>query len=67
MAAAQVLVSLKTKVAGDTGVMEDPVTGDVQILLTSKEDPLSMRSLGVSGFDLILFLVNLNSKWEMTS
>ncbi|XP_054822131.1 DNA replication licensing factor MCM5 [Prosopis cineraria] len=46
MAAAQVLVSLKTKVAGDTGVMEDPVTGDVQILLTSKEDPVSMRSLG---------------------
>ncbi|KAI4344243.1 hypothetical protein L6164_011491 [Bauhinia variegata] len=46
MAAAQVLVSLKAKVAGDTGVMEDPVTGDVQILLTSKEDPVSMRSLG---------------------
>ncbi|KAI9117294.1 hypothetical protein K1719_011460 [Acacia pycnantha] len=46
MAAAQVLVSLKTKVTGDTGVMEEPVTGDVQILLTSKEDPVSMRSLG---------------------
>ncbi|KAJ7979647.1 DNA helicase [Quillaja saponaria] len=46
MAAAQVLVSLKTKVAGDTGVMEDPVAGDVQILLTSKEDPVSMRFLG---------------------
>lgn len=45
-AAAQVLVSLKTKVAGDTGVMEDPIPGDVQILLTSKEDPISMRSLG---------------------
>ncbi|KAJ1382390.1 P-loop containing nucleoside triphosphate hydrolase [Sesbania bispinosa] len=45
-AAAQVLVSLKTKVAGDTGEMEDPATGDVQVLLTSKEDPVSMRSLG---------------------
>ncbi|KAK7265137.1 hypothetical protein RJT34_32753 [Clitoria ternatea] len=45
-AAAQVLVSLKTKVTGDTGEMEDPVPGDVQILLTSKEDPVSMRSLG---------------------
>ena len=53
MAAAQVLVSLKTKVAGDTGVMEDPVTGDVQILLTSKEDSMSMRSLGVSDFGFV--------------
>lgn len=52
-AAAQVLVSLKTKVPGDTGEMEDPVAGDVQILLSSKTDPVSMRSLGVSGFDLI--------------
>jgi len=46
-------VSLKTKVAGDTGAMEDPIPGDVQILLTSKEDPLSMRSLGVCGFSLM--------------
>ncbi|KEH32167.1 putative DNA helicase [Medicago truncatula] len=45
-AAAQVLVSLKTKVAGDTGDMEDAAPGDVQILLTSKEDSVSMRSLG---------------------
>nr|KYP46283.1 DNA replication licensing factor mcm5-A [Cajanus cajan] len=45
-AAAQVLVSLKTKVAGDAGDMEDPLPGDVQILLTSKEDSVSMRSLG---------------------
>lgn len=45
-AAAQVLVNLKTKVAGDTGDMEDQTPGDVQILLTSKEDPVSMRSLG---------------------
>ncbi|GAU11989.1 hypothetical protein TSUD_196130 [Trifolium subterraneum] len=45
-AAAQVLVNLKTKVAGDTGVMEDAAPGDVQILLTSKEDSVSLRSLG---------------------
>ncbi|KAK2358043.1 Minichromosome maintenance (MCM2/3/5) family protein [Trifolium repens] len=45
-AAAQVLVNLKTKVAGDTGVMEDAAPGDVQILLTSKEDSVSMRSIG---------------------
>lgn len=41
-------MSLKTKVAGDTGDMEDAAPGDVQILLTSKEDSVSMRSLGVS-------------------
>lgn len=45
-AAAEVLASLKSKVAGETGEMEEPVTGEVQILLTSKEDTISMRSLG---------------------
>ncbi|XP_050272148.1 DNA replication licensing factor MCM5 [Quercus robur] len=45
-AAAEVLVSLRSKVAGETGEMEDPVTGDVQVLLTSREDPVSMRFLG---------------------
>ncbi|XP_022143029.1 DNA replication licensing factor MCM5 [Momordica charantia] len=45
-AAAEVLMNLKTKVAGETGEMVEPVPGDVQILLTSKEDPVSMRSLG---------------------
>ena len=41
-------MNLKTKVAGETGEMVEPVPGDVQILLTSKEDSVSMRSLGVS-------------------
>ncbi|CAK9326524.1 unnamed protein product [Citrullus colocynthis] len=45
-AAGEVLMNLKTKVAGETGEMVEPVPGDVQILLTSKEDPVSMRSLG---------------------
>ncbi|KAK8515412.1 hypothetical protein V6N13_139611 [Hibiscus sabdariffa] len=45
-AAAEVLASLKMKVAGDSGEMVEPQTGEVQILLTSKEDPVSMRSLG---------------------
>ncbi|KAL6331531.1 hypothetical protein AAG906_011471 [Vitis piasezkii] len=45
-AAAEVLVSLKSKVAGETGELEEPMTGEVQILLTSKEDSVSMRSLG---------------------
>ncbi|XP_042506697.1 DNA replication licensing factor MCM5 [Macadamia integrifolia] len=45
-AAAEVLTSLRSRVAGETGEMEEPVRGEVQILLTSKEDCLSMRSLG---------------------
>lgn len=40
------LSGLKSKIAGETGEMEDPVTEDVQILLTSNEDPISMRALG---------------------
>lgn len=47
-------MNLKTKVAGETGEMVEPVPGDVQILLTSKEDPVSMRSLGVSEFSLFV-------------
>jgi DNA replication licensing factor MCM5 len=35
-------------VAGETGEMEEPVTGDVQIFLSSKESCVSMRSIGVS-------------------
>ncbi|KAK6942251.1 MCM, AAA-lid domain [Dillenia turbinata] len=45
-AAAEVLAGLKSKVAGESGEMEEPMTGDVQILLTSKEDSVSMRTLG---------------------
>ncbi|KAH7546229.1 hypothetical protein FEM48_Zijuj01G0178300 [Ziziphus jujuba var. spinosa] len=45
-AAGQVLASLKTKEPGNEGQLEEPVPEDVQILLTSKEDPVSMRSLG---------------------
>ena len=56
-AAAEVLVSLRSKVAGETGEMEDPVTGDVQVLLTSREDPVSMRFLGVSVFFFLLFFL----------
>ncbi|GLT25412.1 hypothetical protein SLA2020_005430 [Shorea laevis] len=45
-AAAEVLASLKMRVTGDTGEMVEPHTEEVQILLNSKEDPVSMRSLG---------------------
>lgn len=53
-AAAEVLVSLRSKVAGETGEMEEPVTGDVQIFLSSKENCVSMRSIGVDS--MILYL-----------
>ncbi|GJM87138.1 hypothetical protein PR202_ga03063 [Eleusine coracana subsp. coracana] len=45
-AASEVLASLRSKVAGETGEMEEPVTGDVQIFLASKENSVSMRSIG---------------------
>ncbi|XP_031378523.1 DNA replication licensing factor MCM5 [Punica granatum] len=45
-AAAEVLVSLRSKKSGETGEMEEPEVPPVQILLTSKEDPVSLRSLG---------------------
>ncbi|KAK4479491.1 hypothetical protein RD792_015005 [Penstemon davidsonii] len=45
-AAAEVLAGLKSRVAGDSGEMEEPVPGEVQVLLMSEEDPLSIRSLG---------------------
>jgi DNA replication licensing factor MCM5 len=43
-----VLSGLKSKVAGDSGEMEEPTTGEVQVLLSSKENPTSMRMMGVS-------------------
>ncbi|KAL6523446.1 minichromosome maintenance protein 5 [Orobanche gracilis] len=45
-AAAEVLVSLKSRVAGETGEMEEPVPGEVQVLLRSQQDPVSIRLLG---------------------
>lgn len=44
------------KVAGETGEMVEPQTGDVQILLTSNEDPVSIRSLGVFFFFFFFLL-----------
>lgn len=46
-AASEILASLRSKVAGETGEMEEPVTGDVQIFLSSKENCISMRLTGV--------------------
>ena len=43
----EVLASLRSKVAGETGEMEAPVTGDVQIFLSSKENCVSMGSFNV--------------------
>ncbi|XP_048552620.1 DNA replication licensing factor MCM5-like [Triticum urartu] len=43
----EVLTSLRSKVAGETGEMEEPITGDVQIFLSSKENCVSMGSIDV--------------------
>ncbi|CAN1172292.1 DNA replication licensing factor MCM5 [Linum perenne] len=45
-AAAEVLQGLRLKKMADDGEMKEPETGEVQILLSSKEDPVSMRALG---------------------
>ncbi|CAK9170645.1 unnamed protein product, partial [Ilex paraguariensis] len=45
-AATEVLASLRSRVIGDTGELEEPETGEVQILLKSEQDSLSMRLLG---------------------
>ncbi|KAL0427688.1 UNVERIFIED_CONTAM: DNA replication licensing factor MCM5 [Sesamum latifolium] len=45
-AAAEVLAGLRSRVAGETGEMEEPVPGEVQVLLRSEQDPVSMRALG---------------------
>jgi DNA replication licensing factor MCM5 len=63
-AAAEVLVSLRSKVAGETGEMEDPVTGEVQVLLSSREDPVSMRLLGVSVLLVFYFLFGWLENFE---
>eukprot|EP00897_Mesotaenium_endlicherianum_P006093 jgi/Mesen1/5511/ME000279S04719 len=44
-AAAEVAASLKVKVAGPTGELEEPAPEDCQVLLTSKEDPITIRAL----------------------
>jgi len=54
------MVSLNTKVAGDTSVMEDDAPNDVQILLTFKEDFVSMRTSEVIFLRKILFLLTSN-------
>lgn len=46
-AAGEVLSGLKMREAKEGGEMEEPLPKDVQILLTSREDPVSMRLLGV--------------------
>lgn len=51
------MANLKTKERGNEGQLEEPVPEDVQILLTSKEDSVSMRSLGVSRSAILLLIV----------
>ena len=47
------LVGLKSKVAGEDGEMEEPGTGDVQVLLTSKENAVEIRTLAVFTMTLL--------------
>ncbi|CAI0542536.1 unnamed protein product [Linum tenue] len=56
-AAAEVLQGLRLKKLTDDGEMKEPETGEVQILLSSKEDPVSMRALGA---DYISKLVKIS-------
>ena len=48
IAAAEVTVGLKSKETGEDGELEEPHSGDVQVLLTSKEKATSIRGLTVS-------------------
>ncbi|RAL37740.1 unnamed protein product [Cuscuta campestris] len=45
-AAAEVLSDLRSRISGEGGEMEEPKTGEVQILLRSEQDPISIRALG---------------------
>ncbi|KAH9323318.1 hypothetical protein KI387_017957, partial [Taxus chinensis] len=45
-AASEVSSALKSKLPGETGEMEEPTSGEVQIFLCSNENVISMRSLG---------------------
>lgn len=55
------LVGLKSKVAGEDGEMEEPGTGDVQVLLTSKENAVEIRTLAV--FTMTLLFKSLQSSF----
>lgn len=48
-AAAEVLQTLRTKPAGEEGEADQPNRREVQVLLTSQENPISPRQLTVSG------------------
>jgi DNA replication licensing factor MCM5 len=41
-------VGLKSKVPGEDGEVEEPHTGDIQVVLISKEKATSIRGLTVS-------------------
>ncbi|OVA12888.1 Mini-chromosome maintenance [Macleaya cordata] len=58
-AAAEVLASLKSKVTGETGEIEEPTIGEIQILLTSKEDSVSMRSLGAQSISKLVKIAGI--------
>ncbi|KAF5193688.1 Dna helicase [Thalictrum thalictroides] len=58
-AAAEVLPSLKSKVALETGEMEEPIPGEVQVLLSSEEEPVSIRSLGANSISKLVKIAGI--------
>lgn len=52
-AAAEVLLTLKTKPVGEEGEADQPERREVQVLITSQENPISPRQLTVSRLALI--------------
>lgn len=62
-AAGEVLAGLQMREVREAGEMVEPTPRDVQILVTSREDPVSMRLLGVglylvSDFNLLCYVVS---------
>lgn len=55
---------LRLKEQGESGEMKEPEIKEVQILLSSKEDPVSMRLLGVS---MVLFCQFLGKVMDFDS
>lgn len=63
----EVLRSLRLKEQAESGEMKEPEIREVQILLSSKEDPVSMRFLGVSMSPSLGLCFSICSCWSIAS
>ncbi|CAM6127448.1 unnamed protein product [Calypogeia fissa] len=59
LAAAEVSVSLKSKVAGESGDMEEPSRGDTQVLLSSKQNSVSIRALAAESISKLVKITGI--------